>query len=47
LLRVEGLDLDAFSVLSSEQDTTWSEGPIQLLGEVEDGALSIVIGVSG
>ena len=40
-LSLEGLDLDAFEGLSSEQNTTWSEEPIQLLGEVEDGVLTI------
>ena len=46
-LSVEGLDLDAFEGLSTEQDTTWSEGPIQLLGEVEDGVLTVATGASG
>ena len=45
-LSLEGLDLDAFEGLSSEQNTTWSEEPIQLLGEVEDGVLTISARVS-
>ena len=40
-LAVEGLDLDAFEGLSSEQDTRWSEAPIQLLGEVEGSVLTV------
>ena len=46
-LSVEGLDLDGFEGLSTEQDTTSSEGPIQLLGEVEDGVLTIATGACG
>ncbi|MDA1061941.1 MAG: hypothetical protein O2895_03400 [Chloroflexi bacterium] len=40
-LAVEGLDLDAFEGLSSEQATRWSEAPIQLLGAVEGGVLTV------
>ena len=45
-LSVEGLDLDAFEGLTTEQDTTWSDEPIQLLGEVEDGVLTTSARVS-
>jgi hypothetical protein len=46
-LLVEGLDLDAIEGLTSEQGTTWSDQQIQLLGEVEDGVLTIAEHVSG
>ncbi len=46
-LLIEGLDLGAFADLSTEQDTTWSEQPLQLLGDVEDGVLTISSLVSG
>ena len=49
-LLVVGADITALRALWELKDaegTTWSEGPIQLLGTVEGEALTIVEGVSG
>lgn len=40
-LRVEGLDLDSVPGLRSSGSVTWSDEPIQLLGTVEDGTLTV------
>ncbi len=40
-LRVEGLDLDSIPGLRSSGSVTWSDEPIQLLGTVEDGTLTV------
>ena len=40
-LVVEGLDLDGFAGLTSAQGVTWSDQPVQLLGEVNDGVLTV------
>ena len=40
-LIVEGLDLDNLAGLTSAQGITWSDQPVQLLGEVDDGVLTV------
>lgn len=40
-LRVEGLKLDEVDGLVTEGDVSWTDRPIQLLGLVEDGVLSV------
>lgn len=40
-LVVEGLDVSSLPDLMTEQDTTWSDQQIQLLGVVEDGVLTV------
>jgi hypothetical protein len=46
-LIVEGLDLDAFAGLISAQGITWSNEPVQVLGIVADGTLTVSTTVSG
>ncbi len=45
-LEVQGLDLDGFEGLSSEGDVRWTDQPVQLLGAVSDGVLTVVSNVS-
>lgn len=45
-LEVQGLDLDGFEGLSSEGDVRWTDQPVQLLGTVSDGVLTVVSNVS-
>jgi hypothetical protein len=40
-LRVEGLKLEEVDGLVTEGDVSWTDRPIQLLGIVEDGVLSV------
>ena len=40
-LIVEGLDLDTFPGLKTAQGITWSDQPVQLLGDVADGVLTV------
>lgn len=40
-LIVEGLDVQAVDGLRQEQDVTWSQEEVQVLGEVERGVLTI------
>ncbi|MDP8958422.1 MAG: hypothetical protein M3N51_04305 [Actinomycetota bacterium] len=40
-LIVQGLDLSQVPDLSSEGSVTWSEGPVQLLGRVQDEVLIV------
>ncbi len=40
-LIVQGLDLVDFPGLTSAQGITWSDQPVQLLGEVGDGVLTV------
>jgi hypothetical protein len=40
-LRVEGLDLGQLEGLTSARDVTWTDRPIQLLGTVGDGVLTV------
>lgn len=40
-LTVVGLDLSTFPGLTTAQGITWSDQPVQLLGEVNDGVLTV------
>jgi hypothetical protein len=40
-LEVEGLDLAQIKGLTTERDVSWTDKPIQLLGTVEDGVLTV------
>lgn len=40
-LVVEGLDLASVNGTQTEGDTTWTSDAIQLLGEVEDGVITV------
>ena len=46
-LIVEGLDIDAFTGLTSAQGITWSDETVQVLGIVADGTLTISATASG
>jgi hypothetical protein len=46
-LVVEGLDLDEVDGLVSEGDVSWTDRPIQLLGTVEDGLLTVSKNATG
>ncbi|MEO8290474.1 MAG: hypothetical protein ABI649_05705 [Gaiellaceae bacterium] len=40
-LRIEGLKLAEVDDLQTASDVSWSNGPVQLLGTVEDGVLTV------
>lgn len=40
-LEIEGLKLEEVDGLTSEGDVSWTDRPIQLLGVVEDGVLTV------
>ena len=40
-LQVSGVDLSTFDGLSTAQDTTWSDAPVSLLGQVENGVITV------
>lgn len=40
-LRVEGLDLATIEGLTTAEGVTWSDQPIQLLGSVQDGVITV------
>lgn len=46
-LIVEGLDLDVLDGLTSAQGITWSDQPVQILGDVADGVLTVSATTSG
>ncbi len=46
-LTVEGLDLGTVTGLTSAQDTSWTDEPVQLLGTVTDGVLTVTATSSG
>ena len=46
-LTVEGLDLASRDDLSEEGGVSWTDQPVQLLGDVEGGVLTVAGGTSG
>jgi len=46
-LIVEGLDLDQLAGLSTAQGITWSDQPVQILGDVANGVLTVTTTASG
>ena len=40
-LRIEGLDLGAIPGLQTSESTTWSPGPVELQGTLQDGTLAV------
>ena len=46
-LTIEGLESGSVPGLKTEGDVTWTEQPVQLLGEVENGTITLTANAIG